>query len=458
MGNSKQKVRPGGLLNDYGILLVLLALMAVLSLATISKQQSSGAAAGRALAAQILDVEDPRNILVVTPEGKLDIEMGAAFVAALAGSDHRVLGVVHGGPVEARSALSDIGDAGTRLDVIVTTDTSSRWDPVGKTASNLPEFESLASRQLLMPSSYTWPDFLMPDNLVTIAQRIAILAILAIGMTMVILTAGIDLSVGSLIALSAVITGVLIRDVAGGKEADAIGMTLAAMGGIAACGVAGFSTGFLVAAFRLPPFIVTLAMMLIIRGVANVVSDQRTIHEVPASFETIGKGYLLGVPYSVILMFALYGLAHFVMTRTTLGRQIYAVGGNEEAARLSGVMVKRVQLIVYTVCGLLAGLGGVLLASQLRSAKASYGLMDELTVIAAVVVGGTSLMGGEGRILGTLIGALIIGVIQNGMNLVHMDDKTQMIVLGTVILIAVLLDRIKKGRVNWADVRGIFRR
>lgn len=458
MSNPRHNIRPGEWLKDYGMLLVLLALMAVLSLATIDKQQSSGAAAGRELAEQILASESPQNLLVVTPEGKLDIEMATVFVEALAGSEHRVFGVVHGGPVEAREALAEFGASGTRLDVVVTTDVASRWDPVGKTASNLPEFEGLAARRLLMPSSYTWPDFLMPDNLVTIAQRIAILAILAIGMTMVILTAGIDLSVGSLIALSAVVTGVLIRDVAGGKEADAIGMTLAAMGGIAACGAAGFSTGLMVAAFRLPPFIVTLAMMLIIRGVANVISDQRTIHEIPASFEVLGKGYVMGIPYSVLLMFALYGVAHFVMTRTTLGRQIYAVGGNAEAARLSGVMVQRVQLIVYTVCGLLAGLGGVLLASQLRSAKASYGLMDEMTVIAAVVVGGTSLMGGEGRILGTLIGALIIGVIQNGMNLVHMDDKTQMIVLGSVILVAVLLDRIKKGHVSWSDVRGIFRR
>ena len=296
----------------------------------------------------------------------------------------------------------------------------------------------------------------MPDNLVTIAQRITVIAIIAIGMTMVIITAGIDLSVGSLIALSAVVTGILIRDCFGGKEADLFGLWCSGLAGIVACGAVGLFTGLLVAAFRLPPFIVTLAMMLLIRGIANVLSDQRTIHEIPVSFDVLGKGYLFGIPISVWLMFSLYAIAYFVMSRTTLGRQIYAVGGNEEAARLSGVRVKRILLIVYTVCGLLAGLGGVIVCSQLRSAKASYGMMDELTVIAAVVVGGTSLMGGQGKILGTLIGAFIIGVIQNGMNLVHMDDKTQMIVLGSVIVLAVLLDRIKKGEVTWTEIKSVF--
>ena len=197
-------------------------------------------------------------------------------------------------------------------------------------------------------------------------------------------------------------------------------------------------------------------MMLLVRGVANVISDQRTIHEIPMAFDTLGKGNFLSIPITVWLMFLLYLVAHFVMSRTALGRQIYAVGGNEEVARLAGVRVKRILLIVYTLCGLLSGLGGVIVTSQLRSAKASFGMMDELTVIAAVVVGGTSLMGGEGKILGTLIGAFIIGVIQNGMNLVHMDDKTQMIVLGSVIVLAVLVDRIKKGQVKWSDVKNVF--
>ena len=430
-------------LNDYGMVVVLLVLMAVLSLATIAEQQPTGRNAGRDIAAQINHIEEPVQILLITPEGKLDFEIEKGIRDKLE-SRHQLIQIVHGGPREANLAIKAAKVSDQSL-VIACTSASAKWDPIVN-----------AKARKILPSRFIWPNFLMPDNLVTIAQRITVIAIIAIGMTMVIITAGIDLSVGSLIALSAVVTGFLIRDCFGGKEAGTIGLWIASLGGIAICGVVGFSTGFLIAAFRLPPFIVTLAMMLLIRGVANVISQQRTIHEIPVAFDVLGKGYFIGIPIAVWLMFGLYLLAYFVMSRTTLGRQIYAVGGNEEAARLSGVRVNRVLLIVYTICGLLAGLGGVIVCSQLRSAKASFGQMDELTVIAAVVVGGTSLMGGQGKILGTLIGALIIGVIQNGMNLIQMDDKTQMIVLGSVIVLAVLLDRIKKGQVKWSDIKGAF--
>lgn len=430
---------------DYGMIFVLLVLMAVLSVATIDRQQPVGYTAGQQVAELINQIASSKNILIATPEGKLDFEFATGLKEHL-DDRHRIVETIHGGPRDANLAMQRMAENGQSVELIACTTAASKWDPLQNSAA-----------KKITPTGYVWPDFLMPDNLVTIAQRITIIAIIAIGMTMVIITAGIDLSVGSLIALSAVVTGVLIRDCFGGKEAGDLALWIAACGGIIACGFVGFTTGFLVAAFRLPPFIVTLAMMLLVRGVANVISQQRTIHEIPVAFDTLGKGYFLGIPWSVWLMFTLYLVAWFVMSRTTLGRQIYAVGGNEEAARLSGVRVKRILLIVYTICGLLSGLGGVIVCSQLRSAKASYGMMDELTVIAAVVVGGTSLMGGEGKILGTLIGALIIGVIQNGMNLVHMDDKTQMIVLGSVIVLAVLLDRIKKGEVKWSEVKGIFR-
>jgi len=165
----------------------------------------------------------------------------------------------------------------------------------------------------------------------------------------------------------------------------------------------------------------------------------------------LGRGTdpLLGVPYAVLLMAALYLFAHLLMSRTTLGRYIYAVGGNAEAARLAGVRVKGVLLFVYVTCGMLAGLGGVIMASQLKSGAPTYGLMYELYVIAAVVVGGTSLSGGEGRILGTLIGAFIIAVIQNGMNLTDVESYTQKSVLGLVILGAVLLDRLRHHGLRW---------
>lgn len=432
--------------SDYAMVVVLLALMLVLSIATLDQQQATGFRAGQDIAEEINRRKSANRILLITPEGKLDFEFAAGFEENLDTTKHTLTEKIHGGPREARRAVSKHTATNPLVDVIVGTPLSGKWDPVAD-----------SKIETLTPSRYYWPDFLMSDNLVTIAQRITIIAIIAIGMTMVIITAGIDLSVGSLIALSAVVTGVLIRDCFGGKEAGTLELWLSACGGIAACGMVGLITGLLVAAFRLPPFIVTLAMMLMVRGLANVISDQRTIHEIPVAFDVLGKGAVGGIPICVWLMFLLYAIAYVIMSRTPLGRQIYAVGGNEEVARLAGVRVKRTLLVVYAICGLLSGVGGVILTSQLRSAKASFGMMDELTVIAAVVVGGTSLMGGEGKILGTLIGAFIIGVIQNGMNLVHMDDKTQMIVLGLVIVIAVLLDRIKKGQVRWADVKNVLR-
>lgn len=444
--HSHLKKRLHALSTDYAMVIVLLSLMLILSIATLDQQQATGFQAGQDIAQTINGRNQTQRILLITPEGKLDFEFAAGFEAAIDGEKHELVDKIQGGPRDARIALSAIAAAKEPVNLIVGSPLSSKWDPVAD--SNI---------EVMTPTSYYWPDFLMSDNLVTIAQRITIIAIIAIGMTMVIITAGIDLSVGSLIALSAVVTGVLIRDCFGGKEAGTFALWLAAGGGIIACGTAGLITGLLVAAFRLPPFIVTLAMMLMVRGLANVISDQRTIHEIPVAFDALGKGSLGGIPFCVWLMFGLYAIAYVVMSRTPLGRQIYAVGGNEEVARLAGVRVKRVLLTVYTICGLLSGVGGVILTSQLRSAKASFGMMDELTVIAAVVVGGTSLMGGEGKILGTLIGAFIIGVIQNGMNLVHMDDKTQMIVLGLVIVVAVLLDRIKKGQVHWSDIKNVLR-
>jgi ribose transport system permease protein len=197
--------------------------------------------------------------------------------------------------------------------------------------------------------------------------------------------------------------------------------------------------------FGIPPFIVTLAMMMVASGLAFIFAQGQSIYQVPDSLVWLGRGAdLFGIPNTVVMMVALYAIAHVVMTRTVVGRHIYAVGGNKSAAILSGVPVKKVLLFVYTVCGALAGLGGVVQASQLKSGAPTYGVMYELYVIAAVVVGGTSLAGGEGKILGTLIGAFIIAVIQNGMNLTGVESYTQKVALGLVLLGAVLLDRLKK--------------
>jgi ribose transport system permease protein len=225
---------------------------------------------------------------------------------------------------------------------------------------------------------------------------------------------------------------------------------MASLVAVIICGLVGAFSGLMITRFRIPPFIATLAMMQVAAGLAYIISRGLPIYHVPAGFVTLGRGSepLFGIPYAVILMALLYIMAHILMSRTTLGRYIYAVGGNEEAARLAGIRVKRILLFVYALCGMLAGLGGVIMASQLKSGAPTYGVTYELYVIAAVVVGGTSLSGGEGRILGTLIGAFIIAVIQNGMNLTNVESYTQKVVLGLVILAAVLLDRIKQQKMS----------
>ena len=271
------------------------------------------------------------------------------------------------------------------------------------------------------------------------------IAIIAIGMTLVIITAGIDLSVGSLIASSAVICCWLIRQWMGGPEATILGMVVASLLAVTACGGLGLFSGSMIAYFGVPSFVASLGMMMVASGLAYMISGGLSIYQIPSSFDWLGRGdSFLGIPNAVVLMVLLYVAAHFLMSRTTAGRYVYAVGGNAEAARLSGVPVKKVILWVYACSGMLAGLGGVVMASQFRSGDPKYGLMYELYVIAAVVVGGTSLSGGRGKVFGTLIGAFIIAVIQNGMNLTGVQSYTQKVVLGLVLLAAVLLDMLKK--------------
>jgi ribose transport system permease protein len=285
--------------------------------------------------------------------------------------------------------------------------------------------------------------------LLNIADQIVVIAILAIGMTLVIITGGIDLSVGSLIALGAVGTGLLIRDYAGAQNASPAGMVLCSLAGIGCCTLIGLMTGGIVTFFTIPPFIVTLAMMLVASGLAYILSAGQSIYQLPDSFIWLGRGTtFFHIPITILLMLVLYVLAHIVMSQFKIGRYIYAVGGNAEAARLSGVNVHQVIIFVYVVCGTLAGLGGVILASQLKSGSPTYGLMYEMYAIASVVVGGASLNGGQGKVFGTLIGAFIIAVIQNGMNLLGIESYTQKVVFGLVILGAVMLDILKRKNKN----------
>jgi ribose transport system permease protein len=291
-----------------------------------------------------------------------------------------------------------------------------------------------------MPRTRIWPDFLKQSNLLAIVDRIVVIAVIAIGMTMVIITGGIDLSVGSLIALSAVIATMVMQRL-GGLTAPPWSVPVGFVAGILSCGVMGMLGGMLVARFHVAPFITTLSLMMIARGLALQLTGGFSIYQVPEALTWLGQGRTLGVPNTVILLVIFYSVAQVFMTQTRLGRYIYAVGGNAEAARLSGVPVGAVIVFVYTVSALAAGLGGCIQASQIKTGTPTMGVMYELYVIAAVVVGGTSLSGGTGQVLGTLIGAFIISVIQNGMNLLGIDAYLQQIVLGGVILAAVLLDK-----------------
>jgi ribose/xylose/arabinose/galactoside ABC-type transport system permease subunit len=284
------------------------------------------------------------------------------------------------------------------------------------------------------------PQFLSVPNLVNVALSIAITGILAVGMTAVILTGGIDLSVGSVAALAGVVAALVAATDVSGSVALA---SLAALGVGLAVGV---FNGAMVAWFRVPPFVTTLAMLTICRGLAFVLTGGRAIGNLPARFGLFGREHVLGVPVPVILMFVVFAAGWFILRRMTFGRYVYAVGGNREAAFLAGVNVKGVTMLVYVLNGLLVGLAGLVLASRLGAGVPNAGIQYELDVIAAVVVGGTSLNGGRGSVIATLWGAVFIGVLNNGLNLAGIDPYMQRIALGAVILLAVLADQINKSR------------
>lgn len=296
----------------------------------------------------------------------------------------------------------------------------------------------------------THGNFLAPGNVLNVLRQIAVNAIIAVGQTLVIITAGIDLSVGSLIAL----TGVLMAGTLASHPSVAVGLLLAVLVGLSAGGFAGFVNGLPVVRFGLPPFITTLAMMLMARGLAFMYTNGQPIEIDNRAFNAIGNGFMFpslghligipGIPTQVLVMLAVVLVGGYVLTQTRFGRYVYAIGGNEEAARLSGINVFGVKLSVYIIAGALAGLSSLLLAGHLNSGSPQSGVGYELQSIAAVVVGGTSLMGGRGSISGTFIGALLIGMLYNLMNLLSIQSYAQEVVLGAVILIAVLLDQLRR--------------
>ena len=437
-------------LSNNGMLLVLFALCGYYSIVTYDEQFPTGPDAARRLATQIVSsVGVDAKIVVVTRSNASDIEFADAVVAELKKSGASVVETVKGEPVDARKVLVKLNDSELEIDVLACTKMTASWGVFDDLSADFP---NLGPAKIMQPTSYYWPTFLKGDNLLNIANQIAVTAIIAIGMTVVIITAGIDLSVGSLVALSAVIATLVIREWFDGAEASTVEMILACAVALLVSTLVGLFTGVMVTGFSIPPFIVTLAMMLVARGVAYILAEGQSVYEVPETFTWLGRHQWeinigsseIAIPIAVVLMLSLYFVAHIMMSTMTLGRYIYAVGGNPEAARLSGVPVPIVLLFAYTACGFFSGLGGVVTASTLKSGSPTYGFMYELYVIAAVVVGGTSLSGGEGKISGTLIGAFIIAVIRNGMNLTNVESYTQNVVLGLIILAAAMLDMMKR--------------
>jgi len=278
--------------------------------------------------------------------------------------------------------------------------------------------------------------FLLLPNLVNIARQVSINAIIAMGVTLVIITGGIDLSVGSLVALTGCVA-ILAMNLPGG---DLTGI----LAGLAVGAAAGLLNGVLVAYCAIPPFITTLAMLTMARGTALVITSGQPIVRFDSPYRWLGEGQVAGVPVPILIMVLILGFTYFLLRHTPLGSYIYATGGNEEAARLSGVKVARIKSAVYLIGGFYSGISGLVLAARLGSAQPNTGEGFELDAIAAVVLGGTSLMGGKGTIWGTLIGAFIIGVLNNGFNLLNVSPFYQLIAKGAVIILAVLLDQFLK--------------
>ena len=278
------------------------------------------------------------------------------------------------------------------------------------------------------------PRFMTETNLLIVLQQSSINIVLAAGMTFVILTGGIDLSVGSILAASAMIAVIVSLM----PEIGMLGVPAAVLAGLAF----GMMNGVLIAYLKLPPFIVTLGSLTAVRGVARLLGNDTTVFNSDLPFAFLGNGTFLGVPWLVIIALLVVVISWFVLRRTVLGTWIYAVGGNAEAARLTGIKVPLVLLFVYGVSGLLAGLGGALSAARLYAANGlQLGQSYELDAIAAVILGGTSFVGGVGSIWGTLIGGLIIAVLSNGLILAGVSDIWQYIIKGLVIIVAVALDR-----------------
>jgi len=280
------------------------------------------------------------------------------------------------------------------------------------------------------------PAFLTAQNGINVLRQISINAILAIGVTVVILTGGIDLSLGSVVAVTGVLAATLAHP---GAYPLIVPIAAGILGGV----LIGAVNGLVITRFRVAPFIVTLGMMTIARGGALILSKGRPVSNLSDAFNFIGNGSVWGVPVPVLILAGVFLVSHFVLRQTTFGRYVYAVGGNEEAARASGIGTHKIKIACYSICAGLAGLAGIVQASRITTGQPNAGISYELDAIAAVVIGGTSLSGGLGGVAGTILGALIIGTLNNGLDLLNVSSYYQQVIKGLIIIGAVILDRKK---------------
>ena len=295
-------------------------------------------------------------------------------------------------------------------------------------------------------SALTNGTFLQTQNLINVVRQTSVIALLGIGLTIVIISTGIDLSVGSVLALSAVVSTSLAQQpdatnlMYPGLDVPVIVAVLAGLGVGALCG---FINGSLIAGFRIAPFIATLGMFTAARGAALIYSDGRPISKLDPSFNWIGQGDILGIPVPIFLLIVVAVAAHIMLTRTRFGRYVYAIGGNEQAARVSGISISRVKIGIYTISGLLAGLGGLILAGRIGSGNPTLGTGIELDAITAAVIGGASFAGGIGTVWGAVVGALIIGSLNTGLDILNVSPFAQQVVKGVIIVVAIIIDERK---------------
>ncbi|MDH3001063.1 ribose ABC transporter permease [Chelonobacter oris] len=320
---------------------------------------------------------------------------------------------------------------------------------------------------MVVGMSFTSDVFLSTNNILNILLQVSVICIISVGMTYVILTGGIDLSVGSIVALSAVSLGIFIHSGLDwvGENASELSVLFVVifsiLGAILVGAICGYVNGFIIVHCKVTSFITTLGMMGIARGLALTFSDGKTIYNFPDTLRFFGNGQLyisegISIPIPVIIALFVVVISYYILTQTIFGRQIYALGGNREAVRLSGINVNKLEIKAYVMNGALAAIGAVILVGRLNAAQPIAGNGYELEAIAATVIGGTSLIGGVGSVISTSMGALIMGVLQNGLTLLNVTSYLQRLIIGLVIILAVFLDQVRRGEISTNQLKRLF--